>query len=82
MNLFCKNNIPKLFSAIKKHFPKYIIFLIGSLLYREKKAVLVQKSWGLLKNFKIRSGFIFRPRPINICKSTELKSRWTVPLSM
>ncbi len=26
--------------------------------------------------------FIFRPMPINICRKTELKSRWTVPLSI
>ncbi len=36
---------------------------------------------GPLKNFKTKRRFLFRPRLIHICKKTESKSRWTVPLS-
>ncbi len=43
-------------SAIKKNFPKNIMFPKGFLLNRAKKAVFVVKSWGFLKNLKIRSG--------------------------
>ncbi len=25
---------------------------------------------------------MFRPRPVNICKKTKLKSQWTVPLML
>jgi hypothetical protein len=47
-----------------------------------KKSFLDLKSWGPLKIFSIRSGFLLGPRPIHMCQKTELKSCWTVPLNI
>jgi hypothetical protein len=78
----CKKSIPKKISAIKKNFPKNIIFPKGFLLYRAKKPVFVIKWWGFLKIFKIRSGSYLGQAYQHMYKKTELKSRWTVPLSL
>ncbi len=43
--------------------------------------MFVVKSWGLLKNFKIRSGSYSGLGRLIYVKKTELKSCWTVPLT-
>ncbi len=42
---------------------------------------LWSKIVGASEKFLKQRRFSFRPRPIHICQKTELKSRWTVPLS-
>jgi hypothetical protein len=69
------------FCYLYKFSEKYIIFLKGFLLNRVKKSLFDLKSWEPLKIFFIRSDSYSRPSPISICQKTQLKSRWTVPLS-
>jgi hypothetical protein len=45
------------------------------------KCNLCYKIIRAFKKFLNQKQFIFRLRPINTCKKTELKPRWTVPLS-